>query len=38
MTNKLSILIPAYNEASTIHLILNKIKDVELINNKRNCE
>ena len=30
--NKLSIIIPAYNEADTIHLILNKIKGVELIN------
>lgn len=30
---KLSILIPAYNEAKTIHLILNKVKDVELLNN-----
>lgn len=30
---KLSILIPAYNEAKTIHHILNKIKDVVLINN-----
>lgn len=29
---KLSILIPAYNEAKTIHLILNKVKAVELIN------
>ncbi|MCB9360370.1 MAG: glycosyltransferase family 2 protein [Flavobacteriales bacterium] len=28
---KLSILIPAYNEAKTIHLILNKVKDVQLI-------
>lgn len=28
---KLSILIPAYNEAKTIHLILNKVKDVELV-------
>lgn len=28
--NKLSIVIPAYNEAKTIHLILDKIKDVEL--------
>jgi glycosyltransferase involved in cell wall biosynthesis len=27
----LSIIIPAYNEAATIHLILNKIKDVKLI-------
>ncbi len=32
MVNKLSILIPAYNEAKTIHLILNKVKDVELVN------
>jgi len=30
-TQKLSILIPAYNEAKTIHLILNKIKEVELV-------
>jgi glycosyltransferase involved in cell wall biosynthesis len=30
---KLSIVIPAYNEARTIHLILNKIKDVVLIEN-----
>ena len=29
---RLSIIIPAYNEAPTIHLILNKIKEVELIN------
>jgi glycosyltransferase involved in cell wall biosynthesis len=29
---QLSILIPAYNEAKTIHLILNKIKDVQLLN------
>jgi len=29
---KLSIIIPAYNEAKTIHLILNKVKDVELKN------
>jgi glycosyltransferase involved in cell wall biosynthesis len=28
---KLSILIPAYNEAKTIHLILDKVLDVELI-------
>lgn len=28
----LSIVIPAYNEGKTIHEILNKIKDVELIN------
>jgi len=32
MIKKLSILIPAYNEAATIHLILNKIKAVNLIN------
>lgn len=30
---KLSIIIPAYNEANTIHKILDKIKDVKLINN-----
>ncbi|UII19759.1 glycosyltransferase family 2 protein [Fulvivirga ligni] len=30
--DKLSIVIPAYNEAATIHLILNKIKDVQLTN------
>ncbi|MES2591932.1 MAG: glycosyltransferase family 2 protein [Bacteroidota bacterium] len=29
---KLSIIIPAYNEAPTIHFILNKIKAVSLIN------
>ena len=29
--NKLSIIIPAYNEGNTIHLILNKIKSVHLI-------
>jgi len=28
----LSIVIPAYNEAKTIHFILDKIKDVQLIN------
>ncbi|TXI15633.1 MAG: glycosyltransferase family 2 protein [Pedobacter sp.] len=33
MIKKLSILIPAYNEGSTIHLILNRIKEAELINN-----
>ncbi|MDO3625218.1 glycosyltransferase family 2 protein [Mucilaginibacter sp. BT774] len=31
--NKLSIIIPAYNEGNTIHLILNKIKSVQLIGN-----
>jgi glycosyltransferase involved in cell wall biosynthesis len=30
---KLSIIIPAYNEARTIHLILDKVKDVFLIRN-----
>ena len=30
---KLSIIIPAYNEANTIHEILNKVKAVELLNN-----
>jgi glycosyltransferase involved in cell wall biosynthesis len=31
MSQKLSIVIPAFNEAKTIHLILNKIESVELI-------
>jgi len=30
---KLSIVIPAYNEGKTIHHILNKIMEVELVNN-----
>ena len=30
---KLSILIPAYNEERTIHLILDKVKEVSLVNN-----
>ena len=30
---KLSILIPAYNESKTIHLILDKVNDVQLVNN-----
>jgi glycosyltransferase involved in cell wall biosynthesis len=30
--NKLSIVIPVYNEAETIHLILNKVKNVNLLN------
>lgn len=30
--NKLSIVMPAYNEAKTIHLTLQKILDVELLN------
>ena len=30
---KLSILIPAYNEEKTIHLILDKVKEVNLISN-----
>lgn len=33
MPKKLSIIIPAYNEAPTIHLILDKIKSVSLIAN-----
>ena len=33
MINKLSIIIPAFNEEATIHLILNKINEVSLINN-----
>ena len=32
MSRKLSILIPAYNEAQTIHLILDKVLAVRLIN------
>jgi len=32
MSKKLSIIIPAYNEAKTIHLILDKIKAVKLLN------
>jgi len=31
--SKLSIIIPAYNEGPTIHQILNKVKEVQLINN-----
>jgi glycosyltransferase involved in cell wall biosynthesis len=30
--NKLSIVIPAYNEGNTIHFILDKVKAVELVN------
>lgn len=33
MVKKLSIIIPAYNEGKTIHLILDKIKNVNLLNN-----
>jgi glycosyltransferase involved in cell wall biosynthesis len=33
--NKLSIVIPAYNEGRTVHLILNKIKEVTLNDNIR---
>ena len=33
MISKLSIVIPAYNEGQTIHLILDKIKAVSLLNN-----
>jgi len=29
---RLSIVIPAYNEAKTIHLILDKVMQVKLIN------
>jgi glycosyltransferase involved in cell wall biosynthesis len=32
MIKKLSVIIPAYNEAPTIHLILDRIKSVKLIN------
>jgi glycosyltransferase involved in cell wall biosynthesis len=31
--NKLSIVIPAYNEGKTIHLILDRVAEVQLINN-----
>lgn len=33
MSQVLSIIIPAYNEAKTIHLILDKVKAVKLLNN-----
>ncbi|MBN1132151.1 MAG: glycosyltransferase family 2 protein [Bacteroidales bacterium] len=33
MIKKLSIIIPAYNEAGTINTILDKIKEVELVHN-----
>jgi glycosyltransferase involved in cell wall biosynthesis len=33
MIEKLSIIIPAYNEGRTIHFILDKVKEVNLINN-----
>jgi len=33
MLKKLSIIIPAFNEGRTIHLILDKVKSVKLINN-----
>ncbi len=32
MISKLSIVIPAYNEGNTIHLILNKVRDAKLLN------
>jgi len=32
VSQKLSIIIPAYNEAATIHLILNKVAAVNLVN------
>ena len=32
MVKKLSIIIPAYNEGNTIHLILDKVKEVDLLN------
>ena len=32
MINTLSIIIPAYNEEKTIHLILDKVKEISLIN------
>lgn len=33
MIQKISIIIPAYNEGKTIHLILDKVKEVDLLNN-----
>jgi glycosyltransferase involved in cell wall biosynthesis len=33
MINTLSIIIPAFNEENTIHLILDKVKKVSLVNN-----
>ncbi len=33
MIKTLSILIPAYNEERTIHLILDRVRDVQLLNN-----
>jgi glycosyltransferase involved in cell wall biosynthesis len=33
MIKKLSIIIPVYNEGKTIHFILDKVKEVNLINN-----
>jgi len=35
MINKLSIIIPVYNEGKSIHLMLNKVLDVNLINDIR---
>ena len=35
MIRTLSILIPAYNEAKTVHLILDKVRDVTLVNDIR---
>lgn len=33
MIKKLSIILPVYNEARTVHLILDKIKSVQLVQN-----
>lgn len=33
LINKISIVIPAYNEGNTIHLILDKVNSVQLLNN-----
>ena len=33
MNKKLSIVVPVYNEQDTIHLILNAVRDVQLVNN-----
>ena len=37
MAKRLSFIIPAYNEAKTIHLILNKVKAVKLLEAMEKC-
>ncbi|MCR9101722.1 MAG: glycosyltransferase [bacterium] len=31
MSKTLSVVIPVYNEGTTVHLILNKVRDVKLL-------